>query len=56
MLRNRKDVLSHTDLYYPEVVAGPLSAFRKVREAGWPLTDLDAAVAVVEPTKMRMVG
>jgi len=56
MLRNRKDVLSHTDLYYPEVVAGPLGAFGKVREAGWPLTDMDSAVAVVEPTKMRMVG
>lgn len=54
MLRNRRDVLSHTDLYYPEVVADAGSALAKLREAGWPLTDIDAGVRVVDPTKERV--
>lgn len=53
MLRNRRDVLSHTDLMYPEVVSGPRTAFEQLHERGWPITDIDAACAIVEPTKQR---
>lgn len=52
MLKNRKDVLSHTDLFFPEVISDPGIAFRKLRNAGWPLK-IDLAVAVVDPEKIR---
>lgn len=54
MLRNRRDVISHTDVLFPELVADPFPWFRRLRAAGWPITDVDAACEVVEPTKMRM--
>jgi len=53
MLRNRRDVLSHTDILFPEIVADPRTHFTYLMQQGWPLTDIDAACRTVEPTRVR---
>lgn len=54
MMKNRKDVLSHTDLWFKDVLDDPRGAFEHLKEAGWPITDVDAAVAVVDRGKVRV--
>lgn len=54
MLRNRRDVLSHTDLFFPEVVASPVSVVGQLRNAGWPIVDEDAFVGVIDPSRMSV--
>ena len=55
MLKNRKDVVSHTDLMYRDVIADPRGAFVYLAEQGWPI-DVDKAAATVDPAKMRFAS
>jgi len=50
-LRNRKDV-SLLTLQYADVVADPLAAMQRVKDAGWPI-DVKAAAGVVRPELYR---
>ena len=51
-LHNRKDVRSVTELHYRDVVEDPETAFRALRDAGWPV-DVVAAAAHVDPSLCR---
>jgi len=51
-IRNRKDVISCTELQYREIVEHPLEAFAQLKFAGWPINPKKAA-KVVDPQYFR---
>lgn len=52
MLKNRRDVISHHDLWFPDVLDDPVGVFQMLKDDGWPI-DVEKAAAVVDPTKQR---
>lgn len=51
-IEDRADTLSLTELEYRDVLDDPLAAFRRLRDAGWPI-DVAQAAAVVDPEMCR---
>lgn len=56
LLLNRKDVVSHTDLWYEMVLEDPKGAADFLIEQGWPITDIEAFVSVIDAGKRKYRG
>lgn len=52
LMQNRKDVISHTDIQYEDILEDPLGAFEYLRDAGWPLVP-EKAAACIDQSKRR---
>ncbi len=51
-IRNRKDVLSCTELWYREVVGNSRSSLEKLKQEGWPI-DIDKSLYAIDPSLLR---
>lgn len=51
-IKNRKDVLSCTELWYRDVITDPAAAFGQLKAVGWDI-DINKAAAVVKPELLR---